>query len=129
AYSEILGDETAPTTTAFFARALDAFAAVGVGLQAVMTDNAWNYTHSNTFKTLLAERDVDHILIKPHCPWQNGKVERFNRTLQIEWAYRRVSTTNDERTEALAPWLHDYNYRRRHSAIGGQPPISRLSPT
>ena len=42
---------------------------------------------------------IDHVLIKPHCPWQNGKVERFNRTLQIEWAYRQVFTTNTERTD------------------------------
>ena len=72
---------------------------------------------------------IKHTLIKPHCPWQNGKVERFNRTLQTEWAYRQVFTSNDERTAALAPWLDDYNTRRRHSALGGHPPISRLSPT
>jgi len=129
AYSEILPNETGPTTVAFLNRAIDAFAAVGVQLQAVMTDNAWNYTHSNALRDLLAERRIDHVLIKPHCPWQNGKVERFNRTLQIEWAYRRVFRTNAERTAALAPWLDDYNYRRRHSAIGSLPPISRLSPT
>ena len=70
-----------------------------------------------------------HVLIRPHCPWQNGKVERFNRTLQCEWAYRQVFTANSERTAALAPWLEHYNTRRRHSALGGLPPISRLSPT
>jgi hypothetical protein len=37
----------------------------------------------------------------PHCPWQNGKMERFDRTLQTEWAYRQVFTTY--RTHALAP--------------------------
>ena len=42
-------------------------------------------------------------LIKRHCPWQNGKVERFNRTLATEWAYRQVFTRNTERAEALAP--------------------------
>jgi hypothetical protein len=41
--------------------------------------------------------------IKPHCPWQNGKVERFNRTLQIEWAYRQVFRSNPDRAAALAP--------------------------
>ena len=46
-----------------------------------------------------------HKLIKAHCPWQNGKVERLNRTLQTEWAYRQVFTTNAERSAALAPWL------------------------
>jgi transposase InsO family protein len=129
AYSEILGDEKADTTAGFFARAGDAFAGHGVAIEAVMTDNAWNYTHSHVFADLLAERRIAHILIKPHCPWQNGKVERFNRTLQIEWAYRQPFTTNAERTAALDPWLETYNNHRRHSALGGQPPISRMSPT
>nr|WP_293003862.1 integrase core domain-containing protein [Mycobacterium sp.] len=63
--------------------------------------------------------------IRPHCPWQNGKVERFNRTLRAEWAYQQVFTTNDARTSALAPWLEHYNTQRRHSALGGLRPISR----
>jgi transposase InsO family protein len=129
AYSEILDDEQAPTTAAFFARALTCFAEHGIHVDAVMTDNAWNYTHSNALKDLLASSGTKHILIRPHCPWQNGKVERFNRTLQTEWAYRHVFTTNTERTAALEPWLEDYNTRRRHSALGGRSPISRLTPT
>lgn len=126
AYSEILPDETAATTVAFFERAIEEFAAHGVTITALMTDNAWNYTHSNALRALLTETNIEHIRIKPHCPWQNGKVERFNRTLQTEWAYRTVFATNDERAAALAPWLDNYNTRRRHTAIGGQPPISRL---
>ena len=129
AYSEVLADEKAETCTAFFERALDAFAQVGIVVERVMTDNHWSYTHSRRLAELLADNDIAHKLIRPHCPWQNGKVERFNRTLQTEWAYRQVFTSNDERTEALAPWLDNYNTRRRHSALGGLPPISRLSPT
>lgn len=129
AYSEILGDETATTTAGFFSRALRAFAEIGVHIEAVMTDNAWNYTHSKVLAALNASEGIEHILIRPHCPWQNGKVERFNRTLQAEWAYRRPFTSNRERAAALQPWLIDYNYRRRHSALGGLPPIRRLSPT
>jgi transposase InsO family protein len=60
------------------------------------------------------------------CPWQNGKVERLNRTLATEWAYRQTFTTNAARTAALAPWLEHYNTVRRHSALKGNPPISRL---
>jgi len=129
AYSEILADETAPTTSDFFARALQALARRGIIVEGVMTDNAWNYTHSKTFSSLLAGHGIEHILIKPHCPWQNGKVERFNRTLQVEWAYRQPFKSNRDRADALEPWLSDYNYKRRHSALGGRPPISRLSPT
>lgn len=130
AYSEILPDETAPTCAAFFARAVDAFAAAGIAeIAAVMTDNHWSYTRSNDLAAFLRNHRIAHLLIKPHCPWQNGKVERFNRTLQTEWAYRHVFTSNNDRTAALAPWLETYNNRRRHSALGGRPPISRLSPT
>jgi len=129
AYSEIHPDERAATCSAFFARARDRFAEHGVHIEAVMTDNHWSYTKSRSLAQLFSDAQIKHVLIKPHCPWQNGKVERYNRTLQTEWAYRQVFTTNADRTAALAPWLEDYNTRRRHTALGGQPPISRLSPT
>jgi transposase InsO family protein len=131
AHTEILASENAVDTAAFLERAIAAFAEAGIGrIEAVMTDNAFNYTRSNRFAEILDQLNAKHICIKAHCPWQNGKVERFNRTLQAEWAYRHVFTTNDERAAALAPWLEIYNTRRRHSALGGQPPISRLpSPT
>ena len=70
-----------------------------------------------------------HKFIRPHCPWQNGKVERFNRTLQTEWAYRQIFTSNNERAAALPHFLHNYNHQRRHHTFGDHPPISRLSPT
>ncbi|MBA3906678.1 MAG: transposase, partial [Pseudonocardiales bacterium] len=38
-------------------------------------------------------------------------------------------TSNTDRTAALAPWIEYYNTQRRHSALAGLPPISRLSPT
>jgi transposase InsO family protein len=129
AYSEILEDEKGHSTTAFFERALANLAAQGITVDAVMTDNAWNYTHSASFNDLLAANGIKHVLIRPHCPWQNGKVERFNRTLQTEWAYRTAFDSNKQRSRALAPWLKRYNTRRRHSALGDLPPTSRLSPT
>jgi transposase InsO family protein len=130
AYSEVLPDEQATATAEFMERAIAHFAARHIQIQAVMTDNAWSYIKSHRFAELLAGIQAEHVVIRAHCPWQNGKVERFNRTLQTDWAYRQVFTTNDQRTDALAPWLETYNTRRRHSAIGGKPPISRLpSPT
>lgn len=92
-----------------------------------MTVGAWAYRWS--LRAVCVEHDIHRKFIRPHCPWQNGKVERLNRTLQTEWAYRQVFTSNTERAEALAPWLEYYNTRRRHSALGGHPPISRLAPT
>jgi transposase InsO family protein len=69
------------------------------------------------------------VFIKPHCLWQNGKAERYNRTLQVEWAYRAVFNTNDARCTAFTPWLEHYNINGATQAIGRKPPISRLSPT
>jgi transposase InsO family protein len=125
AYSEILPDEKGTTCAAFLARAIDYFAAHGITrIERLMTDNAWAYRYS--LREICAAHDIRQVFIKPHCPWQNGKVERLNRTLQTEWAYRQVFLSNDERTAALAPWLEYYNTQRRHSALGGLPPISRL---
>jgi len=70
-----------------------------------------------------------HKFIKPQCQWQNGKVERFNRTLATEWAHRQILTSNDDQAAPLTPWLDYYNTRRRHTALNRLPPTSRLSPT
>lgn len=130
AYSEILSDEKGDTAAGFLTRAAQFFASHGIGrIEAVMTDNHWSYTRSRAVAEALGDLDARHIRIRPHCPWQNGKVERFNRTLQIEWAYRQVFTSNDQRATALPRWLDYYNHQRRHSSLGGQPPTSRVSPT
>ena len=125
AYSEILPDEKGPTCAGFLRRAAAYFAEHGITrIDQLMTDNAWAYRYS--LSQVCAELGIEQIFIKPHFPWQNGKVERLNRTLQTEWAYRQVFTSNAHRAAALAPWLQHYNTQRRHSALGGLPPISRL---
>jgi transposase InsO family protein len=129
AYAEIHPDEQGATCAGFLERAADFFATCGITrIERVMTDNAFAYRLSGEFQNALARLEARHVLIRPHCPWQNGKVERFNRTLQSEWAYQRPFTSNDQRADALAGWLEYYNTRRRHQALAGQVPISRLSP-
>ena len=128
AYSEILPDETGATCAAFLRRAAAYFAEHGITrIERIMTDNAWAYRYS--LREVADQLGAQQKFIKPYCPWQNGKVERLNRTLLLEWAYRQPYTSNDQRAAALAPWLEHYNTRRRHSALGGLPPISRLLPT
>jgi transposase InsO family protein len=128
AYSEILADEKGPTCAGFLARAIAYFDTHGITrIEQVMTDNAWAYRYS--LRDLCAATGIQQVFIRPHCPWQNGKVERLNRTLLTEWAYRQLFSTNAERAAALAPWLEHYNTQRRHSALGGLPPISRVLPT
>lgn len=128
AYSEVLPDEKGATCAAFLLRAAAYFTDHRIArIERVMTDNHFSYKLSTDVANAMAILDARHVFIRPHCPWQNGKVERYNRTLQVEWAYRQLFLTNADRTAALSPWLEFYNTERRHSAIGGQPPISRLS--
>jgi transposase InsO family protein len=129
AYAEILPDEKGSTTAEFLARAVTWFASHGVVVTAILTDNAFNYRHSHAVADILASHGIKHRFIRPHCPWTNGKVERFNRTLQKEWAYRQPYRSNRHRAQALPRWLTIYNNRRPHTALGGRPPISRVSPT
>ena len=127
AYSEILPDEKGATCAAFLLRAADV-----LRRPRHPPDRGGHHRQPPELQTLpdvraaMAASGARHLFIKPHCPWQNGKVERFNRTLAIEWAYRQPFTTNADRAAALAPWLEHYNTHRRHSALGGHPPISRL---
>ena len=129
AYSEIHNDEKGDTAAGFLARAAEFFASVGIDrIDTVMTDNHWSYTKSQAFTDALDTIGAHHITIRPHCPWQNGKVERFNRTLQTEWAYRRIYQSNTDRANTLNDWLDHYNYDREHSSIAGTP-INRVTPT
>ena len=91
-----------------------------------MTDNGPGY-RSEAFAEALASVGASHILTRPYSPWQNGKVERLNRTLATEWAYRQPFTSNQARRDALADWLTFYNTERGHRALGGKAPITRLS--
>ena len=57
----------------------------------------------------------------------NGKAERFIRTMLTGWAYGAIYGSSQERTAALDGWIHYYNHARQHSAIGRQPPITRVT--
>ena len=129
AYAEIHANETGKTAAGVLLRAAQFFADCGIPrIERVISDNAFAYRLSTDFKNAVAELGAEQRFIKPHCPWTNGKVERLNRTLATEWAYQQVFTSNQARTDALAPWLNHYNTERIHTGIGATP-ISRVSPT
>jgi len=125
AYAEALPDETGTTTAGFLLRAVLAFAQAGITVQRVLTDNGSNY-RSRAFQEAASELAVGRRYTRPYRPQTNGKAEAFNKTLQREWAYRRPYHNNAERLAALQPFLDDYNFARPHTAIGNQPPASRL---
>lgn len=128
AYSEIHTDEKANTCAGFLRRAAAFFATCGIAhIERVLTDNAWPYRKSFAWRQALADLGAAGKLTRAYRPQTNGKVERFNRTLLDEWAYLRPYAGNQERTDALADFLHTYNHHRCHTALGGHPPISRVN--
>jgi transposase InsO family protein len=125
AYSEILADERKETVVAFWTRAVDWFAARGITVARVLTDNGSAY-RSKLFAEALGS-SIKHKRTRPYRPQTNGKVERFNRTLLEEWAYARAYANEAERVAAYPEFLHRYNNHRGHTALGGQPPAARVT--
>jgi transposase InsO family protein len=126
AYAEICADEKAHTATAVLHRATAWFAQHGVTVERVLSDNGAAY-RSTAWQTGCTELGITHKRTRPYRPQTNGKIERFHRTLADGWAYARYYHSDTDRREALPAWLHFYNHHRAHSAIGGQPPIKRLT--
>ena len=71
-------------------------------------------------------RQLGQRFTRPYTPRTNGKAERFIQTLLREWAYAAAYPSSAYRTTILERWLHYYNWHRRHSALNGQPPITRV---
>ena len=107
------------TAAAFWGRARAFFADIGVTVSAVLTDNGPCYL-SHDFARALGE--VEHRKTRPYRPQTNGKVERFNRTLQAEWAY----ASDEARAATYDDWLHHDNHHRPHTGIGGLVPSDRV---
>jgi len=126
AYAEVLPDEKASTAVAFLRRALAFYQRHGITVERVMTDNGSAY-RSSIHAIACRALAVRHLRTRAYRPQTNGKAERLIRTMLGGWAYGALYRDSAERTAALDGWLWTYNHRRRHSAIGRQPPITRLN--
>jgi transposase InsO family protein len=127
AYAEIHPDERAETCAGFLRRAAAWFAAHGIRIERVMTDNALAYRRSHAWRQALADIGAEPRFTRRYRPQTNGKAERLNRTMCEEWHYAQPFSTGDERAAALPQWLHTYNHHRGHTSLGGNPPISRVN--
>ena len=126
AYAEVLPDEKATTAAAFLRRAVAFYRRYGIRVEAIISDNGACY-RSVVHALACRQLKLRHLRTRAYRPQTNGKAERFIRTMLAGWAYGAIYRSSNERTNALDGWLWHYNHRRRHSALGHQPPASRTN--
>ena len=126
AYVEVLADEQATTCVGFLRRALRFYAARGVQVERLMTDNGSAY-RSKLHAIACRALKIKHLRTRPYRPRTNGKAERFIRTLLGGWAYGAIYGSSAERAAALSGWLTFYNSRRPHGSLGHRTPMERLT--
>jgi transposase InsO family protein len=126
AYAEIHDDETAETAIGVLRNAVAYFAARGVTVQRVLSDNGSAY-RSHAWRDACRELGLKPKRTRPYRPQTNGKIERFHRTLAEGWAFARMYLSESARRKALPAWLHEYNHHRPHTSTGRRPPITRLT--
>jgi transposase InsO family protein len=126
AYAEVLPDEKASTAAGFLRRAVAYYQRHGITVERILTDNGSCYR--GVIHALACHQlGTKHLRTRPYRPQTNGKAERFIRTMLNGWAYGAIYRSSQERRRALDGWLWHYNHRRRHSALGHQPPASRTN--
>ena len=79
------------------------------------------------FDRVCRENGITHRLTQPRSPTTTGKIERFHRTLRAEFRTDRVFDDLRCAQAELDAWVHQYNSRRPHSAIGMVPPLERFA--
>ena len=126
AYAEICTDEKGATAIGVLQRAVAWFADRGVMLSECCPTTA-RPTGPTPGATPAPNYGSPPNGLVPYRPQTNGKIERFHRTLADGWAYARLYESKPNARLALPGWLHLYNHHRAHSAIGGQPPVTRLT--
>ena len=91
-----------PTCAGFLRRAAAYFAEHGITrIEQLMTDNAWAYRYS--LLSVVPSLGIEQIFIKPHCPWQNGKVEGSTAPCRTEWPAGRSSPPTPIAPQPLRP--------------------------
>jgi transposase InsO family protein len=121
AYLELRPSVGAADCIGFLRNALAHFDSRGIHVRRVLTDNGTGY--KRRFAEACTDLGLRWTRTQPYHPWTNGRVERFNRTLQRECLYVGEHFTSDEeRRYAIALWLADYHAQRPHRGLNGLSP-------
>jgi transposase InsO family protein len=91
-------------------------------ITAINTDNGSEYLKD--FHAELAAWGIPHYFTDPHCPKQNGRVERFHQTVEYEYFNYQYDLVDDLASirKHCRTFNEKYNNRRFHQAIGYKTP-------
>ncbi|MQU09500.1 transposase [Pseudomonas helleri] len=85
------------------------------------SDNGLVFT-SRHYTRLVRSYGLRQEFITPHCPQQNGMVERVIRTLKEQCAHRHRFESQQHAMRVIGDWIAFYNHRRPHQALGMKTP-------
>jgi transposase InsO family protein len=122
-YVEVLVHERGLVAAGFLRRAAAWFAARGIQIRRVLTDNGACF--ERLFRQACIAIGAAHLKTKPYTPPTNGRAERFIQTMLREWAYARNYRTSGHRTRALPACLRYHNLHRAHGSLRTTP-VARL---
>lgn len=100
--------------------ALDKCKVIGLPPE-IQSDNGSAYI-SRDFKMVLSQMGVGHQRIHPHCPEENGIVERTIRTIKEKYTQMEFESLEDAR-DRITNIIRWYNEERLHSALHFLRPI------
>lgn len=90
------------------------------------SDNGLVFT-SRSYTALVRSYGLQQEFITPHCPQQNGMVERVIRTLKEQCAHRHRFETLQHASRIIGDWIGFYNHRRPHQALGMKTPAEAFA--
>jgi len=100
----------------------------------ILTDNGKVFTGRFSkppvevlFERICRENGITHRLTAVRSPTTTGKIERFHRTLRLEFLTGQVFADIGEAQLAFDAWVLDYNTHRPHQAIAMATPAERFS--
>jgi len=105
AFTAMNADERTPSAVQFLCDAAAYYAALGVSVRGLLTDNGSAF-RSKDFVAACKALGVRHRFTRPYRPQNNGKAERFIQSALREWAYGFTCQHSTERTKALDRWNH-----------------------
>jgi len=94
----------------------------------MLTDNGRQYTSwrgKSRFESELKKDRIHHIKSRPHHPMTLGKIERFWKTIYLEFLSRAQFESFEDAAERIRQWVKYYNHKRPHQGIGGLCPADR----